>query len=334
MKKTRYFIFIFIAAVLTGYFFLTTLFAKETLAVRAGHFSTATHAPALIGRARGDFESALGPAVRIDWKIFNAGSLAIEALFAGAIDILYVGPNPAVNGFVRSQGEALRIVAGVASGGSAFLVRKNSGIQKFEDIHGKRVATPQIGNSQDVALRYFMKEKDLAPKAQGGNVDIFSNIVSGDQLTVLAQSQVDAIWTVEPWVSRLQSEVGAEVLFEESSLWPDGKYATSLIVVRKNFLEERPDIVATWVRTHSELIEWMAAHDAEAKQIFNEELKRETGKALPAAYLDSCFKRIFFTVDPMKDSVEISADRAFQIGFLKQKPDLKDLFDLRFLEKK
>lgn len=322
----------------TGFiFFLWLGLANSVLAgtekIRVGHFPNVTHAPALIARAQGRFEKAFKSETGIDWKIFNAGSLAIEALFAGEIDFLYTGPNPAVNGFVRSNGEALRIIAGVASGGSAFVVHRDSTIQRFEDIRGRRVAIPQIGNSQDVALRHLMRGKGLKPAAQGGDVEIF-RVASGDQITVMSKREVDAIWTVEPWVSRLIAEAGGKVLFDESKLWPDGRHATALLVVRKKFLEAHPDWVQKWVRVHRQVVDWIRAHPEEAKQVLNEELKRETGHELPRPYLDRCFQQIHFRVDPMEHSVKEAAEWAYAIGFLgRKKMDLGALYDLSFLDR-
>ncbi len=307
------------------------VFANTSTKIRAAHFSTVTHAPALIARARGHFEGKFKDKAAVEWKIFNAGPEAIEALFANAIDILYVGPNPAVNGFVRSEGKALRIVAGVASGGSSFVVRPETGIRKFEDISGKRVSAPQVGNSQDVALRHLMKEKGLTTKDQGGDVELF-HMAGGDQLTAMVKGEVDAIWTVEPWVSRLESEANGKILFDEKGLWPDGRHATAVLAVRKKFMEEHPDWVKQWVRAHAEMIDWMNQNREEAKQLFNEELKRETGKAIAETYLNRSFERVLFTFDPMESSVLTSAGHAEEIGFLgRKKVDLNGLYDLSFL---
>ncbi len=304
----------------------------ETVKIRAAHFPNVTHAPALIAHATGKFEKAFEERAEIEWKIFNAGPEAIEALFASAIDILYVGPNPAVNGFVKSKGEALVILAGVASGGSAFVVHPESGIEKFEDVRGKRVAAPQIGNTQDVALRYLMKTKGLKSKSEGGDVEIF-HLSGGDQITAFAKKQVNAIWTVEPWVSRLVAETGARIFFDEAELWPEGIYPTTVLVARKKFADQHPDLINQWLQVHTDLVDWMNSNLGEAKSIFNEELKNETGKALPLEYLDASFKKITFTTDPMQSQIFQSASRAAQLGFLKTPdPDLSGLYGFRFLE--
>ncbi|MBI4368025.1 MAG: ABC transporter substrate-binding protein [Candidatus Omnitrophica bacterium] len=331
MKSLKWFLIIFgiIGIVLTPQ---NAFSEKGTVKIRAGHFPNVTHAPALIAKATKHFETHLGPEADIEWKTFHAGPGAIEALFAGEIDILYVGPNPAINGFIKSKGEALRVVSGVASGGSAFVVRKNSGIQKFEDIQGKKVATPQKGNTQDVALLHLMRERGLKPRAQGGKVDIF-NINAGDQMIAFAKEQIDAIWTVEPWVSRLVAETDAKILFEESELWPNGDYATTLLVVRKKFMDGHPEVVQQWVKAHTALMNWIEEHLTEAKRLFNEELKHETGKALPPVYLDQSFGRIIFTADPMEPQVLEAAKRASEIGYLgRNKIDLNHLYELSFWE--
>ncbi len=300
--------------------------------IRAAHFPNITHAPALIGQATARFEKAFQNQADIEWKLFNAGPEAVEALAAGAIDILYAGPNPAVNGFVRSRGDLLRIVAGVASGGSAFVVRKSSGIEKFEDIKGKRVATPQLGNTQDVALRHLMNQNGIKSKTKGGDVEIF-NLSGADQLTAVFKNQIDAVWGVEPWISRLVAEANAKILFEEKEMWPEGIYAATVLAVRKQFMDQNPDLVKKWVGEHVEIIRWMNRSEKDAKRVVNEELKRETGKPLPESYLDQCFKRIRFTEDPMETSVRESAMRAYQVGFLgKNPPDLTNLYDLSFLK--
>lgn len=294
--------------------------------IRVGHFPTVTHAPALIAKAQRHFETLFGESTPIEWKVFNAGPLAVEALFAGELDLLYVGPNPAINGFVRSKGDALRIVAGVAKGGSALVVRPKSGIRRLEDLQGKRVATPQIGNTQDVAFRSLLREKGLAPRSHRGNVDIY-NMAGGDQLVVLAKGDVDAVWTVEPWVSRAVAEAKGEILFEEKEL------CTTLLVVQKKFMEEHPDLVRKWVKGHRDLLEWIRKNPAEAKQIFNEELKREIGTPLAPDYLEQSFNRIVFTDDPMESSVKKLAERAFALGYLGRKPlDLSNLYEFSFLE--
>ncbi|MBZ5513724.1 MAG: ABC transporter substrate-binding protein, partial [Acidobacteriia bacterium] len=190
--------------------------------VRAGHFPNITHSQGVIGQANGWFEKALSPAARVEWKVFNAGPSAIEALFAGALDLTYIGPNPAITGYVRSQGEALRIVAGATSGGAALVVRTDSGIQKPEDFHGKKVASPQLGNTQDVALREWLLAHGLQSREKGGDVQVIP-IANPDQLTLFMKKEIDGAWAPEPWASRLINEAGGRLFLDERTLWPNGQ---------------------------------------------------------------------------------------------------------------
>jgi len=311
---------------------LIALSAKaEPQVVRAGCFPTITHSQALIGKANGSFARALGPNVRIEWKTFNAGPSAIEALFAGALDLTYIGPNPALTGYIRSHGEALRIVAGATSGGAALVVRADSGIQKPEDFHGKRVASPQLANTQDVALRAWLRSHGLKPRAQGGDVQVLP-IANADQLNLFLKKQLDAAWAPEPWASRLVREAKGRIFLDERQLWPGGRFTTALLVVRTEFLRDHPDLVRQWVRAHVQLTDWINQHPAEAKQLLNQQIKQETGAALPATVLDDAFSRLQVTYDPLRSSLLTSARWEFEEGFLgRQMPDLSGLYDLSIL---
>jgi len=187
--------------------------------VRVGAFPNITHPQPMVGKANGYFEKALGPQVKIDWKTFNAGPSAIEALFAGAIDMAYIGPNPTINGYVRSHGEALQVVAGAASGGAALVVRADSGIVKPEDFHGKKIATPQQGNTQDVALRAWLKAHGMKSMDKGGDVRVMP-MANPDQLTLFLKKDLDAAWAPEPWATRLIREGNGRLFLNESDLWP------------------------------------------------------------------------------------------------------------------
>ena len=202
--------------------FVVTLFISvalnaQTTVIRVGAFPNITHAQPMIGKANGWFEKAMGPNVKIEWNSFNAGPSAIEALFAGAIDVTYVGPNPAINGYVRSNGEALRIIAGATSGGAALVVRGDSGINKAEDFHGKRIASPQMGNTQDVALRAWLKSQGLKTRDKGGDVQVMP-IANPDQLTLFLKKEIDAAWAPEPWASRLVHDAGGRIFLDERTL--------------------------------------------------------------------------------------------------------------------
>ena len=225
------------------------LAASAQTTIRVGAFPNITHAQAMVGKANGWFDKAMGPQVKVQWTSFNAGPAAIEALFGGAIDMTYVGPNPAINGYVRSNGEALRVVAGAASGGASLIVRNDSGIQKPEDFHGKRVASPQFGNTQDVALRNWLRSHGMKTNDKGGDVQIVP-MANPDQLTLFLKKDLDAAWAPEPWATRLIHDGNGRLFIDERSLWPNGQFVIGLLVVNAKFLTSHPDLVKNWIRAH------------------------------------------------------------------------------------
>jgi sulfonate transport system substrate-binding protein len=304
---------------------------QKPTVIRVGYFPNITHAQALVGRANGQFEKSLGAGVRIEWKAFNAGPSAIEALFANAIDLTYVGPNPTVTGYVRSQGEAVRVIAGAASGGASLVVRQGAGIQNASDFHGKRVATPQLGNTQDVALRAWMRANGLKPREKGGDVQVIP-IANPDQLTLFLKGQLDAAWAPEPWAARLVHEGGGRIFIDERDLWPNREFVITNIIVSPKFLREHPDVVKAFLRAHVELTEWINKNPAQAKRIVNQQLQKETGKPLAPEVLEDAFSRMQATYDPIRSSLLKSTQQAFDEGFLgRTSPDLSGLYDLTLL---
>ena len=301
------------------------------LVVRVGAFPNITHPQPMVGKANGYFDKALGSNVKIDWKTFNAGPSAIEALFAGAIDMTYIGPNPTISGYVRSNGEALRVVAGAASGGAALVVRADSGIQKPEDFHGKRVASPQQGNTQDVALRAWLKAHGMKSIDKGGDVQVMP-MANPDQLTLFLKKELDAAWAPEPWAARLIREGNGRLFLDERDLWPKREFIVTNLIVSKKFLADHPDVVKNFIRANVELTDWINGHLPEAKQLLNQQIQKETGKALPAALIDEAFSRIEVTYDPLRNTLLTSAHSAFEAGFLgRDMPDLSGLYDLTLL---
>ena len=303
---------------------------KGPVTMRVGYFPNITHSQALVGVARGDFQKALGSDVTLDVKIFNAGPSVIEAMFAGQIDLSYIGPNPAINGYVQSKGEALRVIAGATSGGAAFVVRPDANIAKPEDLAGKKLASPQLGNTQDVALRAYLAEHGFKVIEKGGNVQVMPT----DNpliLDLFRQKQIDGAWVPEPWASRLIVDGGGKVFLDERDLWPGGDFVTANIIVSTKFLKEHPDLVKAWLRAHLEVTQWELANPDQAKQISNDEIKRLTGKALAKEVLDGAWSRMRITYDPISASLFKSADAAYTAGFLKEKPNLSGIYDLKLL---
>jgi len=299
--------------------------------IHVGAFPNITHSQAMVGKSNGWFDKAMGPQVKVEWKSFNAGPSAIEALFAEAIDMTYIGPNPAISGYVRSNGEALRIVAGATSGGAALVVRKDSGIQKPEDFHGRKVASPQMGNTQDVALRAWLIAHGMKSTDKGGDVQVIP-LANPDQLTLFLKRELDGAWAPEPWATRLIQEGNGRLFLDERTLWPNGDFITAHLIVRTQFLKEHPDLVKNWIRAHVELTDWINGHLPEAKKLLNQQIAKETGKALPDAVLEESFGRMRATYDPLRPSLMNAAKSAFDAGFLgRQMPDLSSLYDLSLL---
>jgi len=304
--------------------------SKGPITVRVGYFPNITHSQALVGLARGDFQQALGSNVKMEATAFNAGPSVIEALFANQIDISYIGPNPAINGYIKSNGEALRIVAGATSGGASFVVRPGANITKPEDLAGKKLASPQLGNTQDVALRAYLAEHGLKVAEKGGNVQV----IPTDNpliLDLFRQSQIDGAWVPEPWAARLIVDGGGKLFLDERELWPNGEFVTAHIIVSTQFLKQHPDLVKAFLRAHVQVTQWEQQNPDQAKQLVNDEIKRLTGKALANEVIDSAWSRLRITYDPISASLVKSAQGAFEAGFIKDKPDLSNIYDLKLL---
>ncbi|HET7840399.1 MAG TPA: ABC transporter substrate-binding protein, partial [Terriglobia bacterium] len=240
--------------------------AQAPVVIRAGHFPNITHAQGLIGQATGWFDKAVGPQARVDWKVFNAGPSAIEALYAGELDLTYIGPNPTITGYVRSRGEALRVIAGATSGGALLVVRDDSGIRSAEDFHGKKIASPQMGNTQDVALRAWLAHHNLKLRERGGDVQVIP-VSNADQLTLFLRKQIDGAWAPEPWASRLIREAHGRVFLDERDLWPNGRFVTTHLIVSTKFLKAHRDLVKKWVKAHVDLTEWINRNLPDSKRI-------------------------------------------------------------------
>lgn len=300
----------------------------EAVTVRLGYFPNLTHGVALVGTARNTFKDALGSNVTLDIKTFNAGPAMIEALFAGEIDLGYIGPNPAINGYVRSNGDALRVIAGASSGGALFITRKDANIRAAADLDGKKLATPQLGGTQDVALRYYIQENGLQTTEKGGTVQIVPT-QNPDILTLFQQGQIDGAWVPEPWATRLLLEGNGEVFLDERSIWPDGKFVTTHVIASKAFLDAQPDLINKFLAAHVDTVDYITSNPEEAKTIINDEIERITGSALAQQVLDDASKNLDTTYDPLASTLFVSADHAFALGFLgTEKPDLSGIYAL------
>ena len=300
-------------------------------ALRFGYFPNITHAQAVIGIADGTFQRALGESTQIDAKVFNAGPSVIEAMFTGQLDVAFIGPNPAINGYVKSNGEALRIIAGATSGGAVLVVRADVGISTSADFRGKKMATPQLGNTQDVAARAWLLQQGFKLKEQGGDTQVIPT-ANPDILTLFNKKEIDAAWVPEPWGARLVREANGKIFLDERELWPGGKFVTAHIIVSTKFLKANPDAVKKFLVAHVELTQRINNDPATAKQKLNAEILRLTGAALSDGVLNDAWSRQTITFDPVRASLIGSADAAFMLGFLGDTPpQLAGIYDLTLL---
>ena len=306
--------------------------ASETVStaaseLRVGYFANVTHATAVVGVAHGEFAKALG-ATKLTTQIYNAGPAEMTALLGGQLDAAYVGPSSALAAFAQSHGQALRIVAGATTGGAELVVRP--GIASAADLKGKVLATPQKGNTQDVALRSWLRRNGLTAHADGTgdvSVDPQDNAATLDQFKA---GHIDGAWLPEPWASRMVLEAGAKVLADERDLWPGGQFATTNLVVSADFLAKHPDSVRALINGQIAANQWITAHGPEARQVLNDQLKQLTGKALSPAEIQRAFGEQAVTDDPLAASLQASADHAVAADLLK-KTDLHGIFDLTAL---
>jgi NitT/TauT family transport system substrate-binding protein len=299
--------------------------------VRLGFFPNLTHAQALVGLGNNTFATALGNGVKLETKPFNAGPAAIEALLAGELDITYIGPNPAINAYVRTKGQSVRIIGGSASGGVSFIVRPEANINEARDLDGKKIATPQLGNTQDVALRKYIKEAGLKTKEQGGTVEVIPT-ENPNILQLFENKQIDGAWVPEPWATRLILEKKGKLFLDERTIWPDGKFVITHLLVSTKFLNEKPELVKAILSAHIQITQDIQKNPAAAKKVINDQLKALGSSPLPDAVIDASLPRIEFLIDPLRSSLLKSAESAFDLGFLgKERPDLANLYDLKLL---
>lgn len=297
--------------------------------LRLGYFPNLTHAQALVGIARGEFKREFGSVVELTPKLFNSGPSAIEALLADEVDLAYVGPSPAINGFIRSDGQALNVIAGAASGGAVFVRRADVVLERKEDYAGKRFAAPQIGNSQDISLRTYLNELGYVTKEKGGNVEVLP-LANPDILTLFLRKEIDGAWVPEPWGAILVNKGCGAILVDERDLWPDGKFATTLLVASKKILRERPEWVRRFLKVHLELTLWIQRNPEEAKQWINSQITQLTRKPIPQQILNEAFSRFEVTFDPMPGSLETYFQRARRLKYIKQ-GSIDGLYDARYL---
>jgi NitT/TauT family transport system substrate-binding protein len=299
--------------------------ASAETKIRIGHFPNVTHVQALVAQAlsrqgKGWFEEKLGGNTKIDWFVYNAGPSAMEAIFANSIDLTYVGPSPAINAYAKSRGEEIRIISGAANGGAALVVPKDSSLKSAADFRGKKIATPQLGNTQDVSCRAWLKSGGLKITQLGGDAQVLPT-ANPDQLPLFQQKRVDAVWTVEPWVSRLEMEAGGKVLVEEADS------PTTVFVSSVTFLNRNRETVRKMVEAHRALTEWIQIHPTEAQTLVEKELVEETKGQISMELIARAWKRIVLTNDVRRDALDKFVANAKAAGFLRELPDVSRLIE-------
>lgn len=305
-------------------------------ALRLGFFPNLNHAPGLVGDANGTFDRALAPlGATVESTLFNAGPDVVTALFSDQLDIAYIGPNPTVNAFVQSKGRAINVIAGAASGGAALVVKP--GIRRPADLKGKTLATPQLGNTQDVALRYWLKQQGLSSNPDGGGDVNIKPQANSEGLTAFGAGQIDGAWVPEPFVSEYVKK-GAKVLVDEASQWPGGQFVTTNVVVRKEFLEEHPTMVEAFLAAHVAEIAALDANPTKAQADTIAAIKSLTGKAPKPDVVASAWSQLTFTSDPLQRTLLASAQHAIDVGLLDKERfdragDPNKLYDLALLNR-
>jgi NitT/TauT family transport system substrate-binding protein len=297
----------------------------QDLTIRVGHFPNITHVQALVARAfdrqgKSWFGERLGPGVKIEWYTYNAGPSAMEAIFANSLDLTYVGPNPALNAYARSRGDEIRVIAGAVNGGSALVVQPDAGLTKPADFRGKRIATPQFGNTQDVSARAWLVAGGLRITQTGGDAQVLPT-ANPDQLSLFQNKQLDAVWTVEPWVSRLESEAGGRVLVEEREA------ITTVLTSSAGFLAKNRELARRFVMAHGELTEWIKQNPEAAQRMVRDELLAGFRAEMSPELVARAWSRMTVTSETSLEAFQAFVTGAQQVGFLRGTPDLSRLIE-------
>ena len=298
--------------------------ADKKKTIQVGYFPNISHAQALVAhqltrQGKGWFESRLGDGVEIKWRLFNAGPSAMESMFAGAVDITYVGPNPAINAFAKTRGRDVRILAGSADGGAALVVNPAAKIEKPADFKGKKIGTPQLGNTQDVACRAWLISNGIQVKITSGDAHVIAT-PNPEQLPLFKRGNLDAVWTVEPWITRLEKEAGGKVFLEQKDA------VTTVLATCNRALKKYPDLVEKFTKAHAELTDWINKNPEEAQKLARMELEAITGGKISEELVKAAWPRLTFTSKINRQELQKFCDYAFQCGFIKRKIDMNPIY--------
>ena len=283
--------------------------------IRIAYFPNIGHAVPIVGIEQGFFEQDIGNQTKIEPRIFDSGPQVIESLFANSVDVAYVGPGPAINGFLNSHDNNVRILAGAASGGSSFIVHPDSEIKSISDFDGKKIAAPQIGNTQDISLRYHLSEHQLKTADKGGSVIVY-NISNPDIYTLFVKGDIDGAWVAEPWATIFELELGGNRLFNEEDLWPEKKFTSVLLIVNSEYAEKNPQTISKFLSSHHRTVNWINQNPVDTRIVFNAFLDSYLGEPLSDDVVDVALSHLTITSDPLPDSVSSFAQKADALGYL------------------
>lgn len=293
--------------------------------IRVVFFPNISHAVPIVGLQNGEFSQELGD-IPINTIIVDSGPQAVEALFANSADLAYMGPAPFINGYIKSGGAGLKILAGAAANGASLVIQKDSEISSIADLAGKKIAAPSLGNTQDVSLRYYLLQNNLKPAERGGSVVVY-NIANSETYTLFAKGDIDAAWVPEPLATMLVENLGGKRLFSEEELWPAKEFPSVVLVGRTDFIQNHPDLVAKWLEAHKNTIQWINENPDETESVFIEFYKKHTGKTLPQNIVHGSFSNILITSDPNEEAIQIFAERAYELGYLGRNGyDISEIF--------
>lgn len=302
---------------------------KENKSIKIGFFPNVTHTQALVGRGSDIFKERIDKDYNLEWKKFNAGPAELEALLTEEIDIGYIGPGPAVNGYKVSEGE-LQIIAGVSKAGAVLIKGKNSDIETVNDLKNKKISVPQYGNTQDIVLRGLMKDNNLKDTVRGGTVEVVQ-ASNPDVKMLLEEENIDAAFVPEPWGSKLEKEIEAKVVLDYDETWREGDYSSAVIVARTKFVKENPEVVKQFLEAHVDATDYINNSPKEAKAIINSQIEELMRDPLDEDVLDQSMDRLTVTYDPNKESIEEIVSLSQEIGYLRGKTNLKDVFNIKIL---
>lgn len=328
MKKI---ILLFVSVLMLACFTACNTASDGANRIRIACFPNITHSQALVGMALGSFEDAMGEECEVKWYSFNAGPSEIEAIFAGEVDIGYIGPLPAVNGYSKSGGD-IKIIAGATGAGSLLVTRRDLVLGDISELDGKKIAVPQFGNTQDILLRDLLATVGLKDKNNGGTVEILASENPNIKL-LLDRGDIDAAFVPEPWGTRLEEEIGANVLLDYNDIYDGGNYTTAVIAVNSKFLEKHPDKVEAFLREHVRLTNYINENKDESAILVTNQIEALTGSRLSEETVKKSFGRMIVTCDPYKDSIEKFTKSYEELGYMSVPTDFSSLIDTTILDK-